>query len=298
MIAFSQPKTIPLRLPSLVAVGGFKRSGKGSISAYLCEQHGYSSVKFAGAIKGMISILLSQAFGMSKQTIERCIESDLKEVPIPVLAGKSTRYAMQILGTEWRSTVWNHMWTQIALRRINSTVLDGGRVVIDDLRFDHEVEFLRQQDAEFWLVERPNAGFADLTGVVPWNQLTSQSWRVGQNVLESMVRVLLSHSGLSGRDIERSMTGDLQNSPIEVLGGKSASHCMKTLREVWVPLMLRPMQPGPATTTQHASEKGLPKEVFDAQIVNDGSLADLHGRIDKLFEKTGPEHFSMASRTI
>jgi hypothetical protein len=96
---------------------------------------GYQNVKFAGALKEMIRTLLAYQ-GLDAGTIDRMIEGDLKEVPTDYLAGKTPRFAMQTLGTEWgRDLIGKNFWVGTAMRRAG-----GQPSVITDVRFHNELD--------------------------------------------------------------------------------------------------------------------------------------------------------------
>lgn len=122
-------------LPKVVALTGLAGAGKSTLADHLIKTHGYTRVKFAGPLKSML-----YAIGLS----ESQIEGDLKETPAALLQGKTPRYAMQTIGTEWGRAFmgpgfWTGLWHSIA-----SDVLDnGGRVVTDDVRFDNEADMVR-----------------------------------------------------------------------------------------------------------------------------------------------------------
>lgn len=124
----------PGNWPKVVAFTGLAGSGKSTAADYLVGK-GYVRVKFAGPLKAMM-----RAMGLS----EAHIEGDLKELPTPLLAGRTPRHAMQTLGTDWGRdmigpTLWTGLWYATA-----SDVLDhGGRVVCDDCRFANEAEVVR-----------------------------------------------------------------------------------------------------------------------------------------------------------
>lgn len=87
----------------------------------------------------MLRTLLSNA-AFSFNDIERLIEGDQKETPLEILCGKTTRFAMQTIGTEWgRSTIGDNIWTNIAI----SKAAGLGDVVITDVRFPNEVEAVK-----------------------------------------------------------------------------------------------------------------------------------------------------------
>lgn len=120
--------------PTLVGLIGRKGSGKDTAAAALLSE-GYQNVKFAGALKDMIRCLLAYQ-GVDSDTIERMVEGDLKEAPTPHLAGRTPRYAMQTLGTEWgRDLIGEDFWTAVTMARVGDR-----KTVITDVRFPNEVQ--------------------------------------------------------------------------------------------------------------------------------------------------------------
>ena len=121
-------------LPNVVALTGMAGSGKSTLADYLIARHGYVRVKFAGPLKAML-----YAMGLS----DAHIEGDLKELPTPLLQGRTPRYAMQTLGTEWGRSMSPDLWTGLWQRTANDVLDNGGRVVVDDVRFDNEADTVR-----------------------------------------------------------------------------------------------------------------------------------------------------------
>lgn len=121
---------IPKR-PRIIGLSGPAGSGKSTAAKYLVHRHGFTLVKFATPLKNML-----RAIGLT----EREIEGDLKDIPSDKLCGRTPRYAMQTIGTEWgRNTIEDKFWTtlwQAEARRY-------ARVVCDDCRFDNEAEVVR-----------------------------------------------------------------------------------------------------------------------------------------------------------
>lgn len=123
--------------PDLVLVHGLKESGKSTLADHLCQVHGYTRVKMAGPLKNMLRSLLRDA-GVAEDRIERHVEGDLKEVPIPQMSGRTARQLMQTLGDEWRRMQADDFWIDIADGKIRQILKAGGRVVIDDIRYENE----------------------------------------------------------------------------------------------------------------------------------------------------------------
>lgn len=121
--------------PSLVAFTGPAGSGKSTAAEYLIAKHGFVRVRFAGPLKDMM-----RAIGLG----EAEIEGHLKEVPSPILMGRTPRHAMQALGTEWgRDLIHPNFWISLWQRTACDVLDHGGRVVVDDCRFDNEAVALR-----------------------------------------------------------------------------------------------------------------------------------------------------------
>ncbi|QWY83136.1 deoxynucleotide monophosphate kinase protein [Rhizobium phage RHph_X2_24] len=63
--------------------------------------------------------------------------------PLPLLAGKTLRYAMTTLGTEWgRDMLGENVWTNIAIERARKMERKRGTPIIDNVRFPSEADAL------------------------------------------------------------------------------------------------------------------------------------------------------------
>lgn len=128
----------------IIGLTGLKGAGKTEVSRQL-EAYGFWRVSFAAPLKEMLRTL-----GLS----EREIAGDRKEQPCALLGGQTPRYAMQTLGTEWgREMIHPDLW--VLLCRDGIEKLNGGPVVVDDLRFENEEKMLREIGATIWRVTRP-----------------------------------------------------------------------------------------------------------------------------------------------
>ena len=118
---------------------GMKRSGKDTVAGMLAKRdyENTTLVAFAGPLKAMIRALLDSA-GLDATQIEYFMDGDGKEEPLDILQGKSCRYAMQKLGTEWRDFFGDNLWTGIVESRVDKAVWDAQEVVMTDMRFPHE----------------------------------------------------------------------------------------------------------------------------------------------------------------
>ena len=131
----------PAGLPNIVAFCGFAGAGK-STAAKALLGWGYMRHALAAPLKAAM-----EAMGVPRAHI---LDPALKEQPLDLLGGKSARYAMQTLGTEWgRGMIDDQLW----LRCWQATKLHP-LTVVDDLRFPNEAQYLRQQGARIYRVER------------------------------------------------------------------------------------------------------------------------------------------------
>lgn len=122
-------------MKNLIGFVGRRRSGKDTAAQTLI-QDGFIALKFADILKAMLRTFFDYV-GEDPALVERFIEGDLKETPLTFFGGKSTRYAMQTLGTEWgRDLIWQNLWVAATLARAKTLE----NVVISDVRFPNEAD--------------------------------------------------------------------------------------------------------------------------------------------------------------
>lgn len=135
----------------VVGFAGLARSGKSTAAQYLVDQYDFKRVRFAQALKDML-----RAMGLG----EREIDGDLKEQPCELLGGKTPRYAMQTIGTEWgRNIIAPDLWIRVWQGAVNRLPPDQP-VVCDDVRFPNEVEACRALGGIVVRLDRAAAGIA------------------------------------------------------------------------------------------------------------------------------------------
>lgn len=138
-----------------IALTGLAGSGKSTAAAYLVEHHGFRKISYAAPIKRMMRCLLIEAGAGFFEAVEM-VDGKLKEFPTPYLAGHSTRYGLQTLGTEWgRDIIAPDIWRRILLRKVAAT---DGPIVVDDMRFPCEAEDLRKSGFTLIRITRAGAG--------------------------------------------------------------------------------------------------------------------------------------------
>lgn len=125
---------------NLVALTGRAGSGKSTIAQILVDEGGYVLHKMAEPLKDML-----RAVGAD----EDMIEGDAKDEPSDLFCGRTPRYVMQTLGTEWGRNMidpsfWSTLW--------RLTIPQGVPVVCDDLRFPNELECVCDMKARVFRV--------------------------------------------------------------------------------------------------------------------------------------------------
>lgn len=142
-------------LPRVIAVSGFKRSGKDTIADYLVKKYGYLNVKLADPLKKACKIV----FDLTDEQID----GSKKEI-LDDRWGVSPRQIMQFFGTELMQfhiqalmpNIGRKLWVQGLVNRYANT---STPIVISDLRFTHEYEEIKKtfgKDAVFIRVSRPH----------------------------------------------------------------------------------------------------------------------------------------------
>lgn len=142
------PKLIALYSPTM-------QSGKSTVAEHLVLKHGFKRVTFADSLKQMARVFL-EPYADSEDDLDRMMSGDLKETVIPAL-GRSPRYVMQTLGTEWgRDCIGADTWVNIAMAKVKSRMAQGHSVVIDDMRFANELRAVHTV-GQSWIIIRPDA---------------------------------------------------------------------------------------------------------------------------------------------
>lgn len=149
----------------LIGLAGASGCGKDTVAKFLCDTHEFRQIALAEPIRKGIA----EMFGIPHEYLT---DRALKEQPLDQLCGKSPRYAMQTLGTEWgRNQLCLDVWLKVAQRVIdyqqkmsaaNNLYLNG--IVISDIRFEGEAKWLRDQGGTIWHINRPNNPYATFTG--------------------------------------------------------------------------------------------------------------------------------------
>jgi hypothetical protein len=129
----------------IIGLTGFKQSGKSTVADVLVR-NGFIKYPFAKPGKNML-----RAIGLT----DAQLDGDQKEVPCALLAGKTPRYAMQTLMTEWaRNMMDDDFWVRIWEREVRSRM--PARIVCDDVRFENEARCVHKLGGALWRIVRPS----------------------------------------------------------------------------------------------------------------------------------------------
>lgn len=130
---------------TILGLCGQAQSGKSTIAGVLVA-NGWTRTRFADRLKAMLKTL-----GLTDAEID----GELKEQMCDLLGGKTPRWAMQSLGTEWgRELIHRDLWVRAWERTIERTP-KSYPIVVDDVRFPNEVAAVKAFGGMVIHVERP-----------------------------------------------------------------------------------------------------------------------------------------------
>ncbi|KRW94255.1 hypothetical protein [Paracoccus sp. MKU1] len=131
------PKVVatPVEGVSILALIGPKQVGKTTVASHLQTEYGFHRVRFADPLKDM-----AECLGLTREHLDGC----RKEEPMEALCGKTPRHVMQTLGTEWRNMIGKNLWANILVSRLAVLPEERRFVVVDDMRFPHELQALNE----------------------------------------------------------------------------------------------------------------------------------------------------------
>lgn len=141
--------TIIIPTVTLIGLAGHKGSGKDTAAAHLVRAHDFRQISLADPIRNGLCAM----FGL---TADDLLDRNRKETAIDWL-GVSPRHLMQTLGTEWgRNHVARDVWLRVASHRLEAIAKGGrSRIVVSDIRFDDEADWIRSKGGQLIHIRRP-----------------------------------------------------------------------------------------------------------------------------------------------
>jgi hypothetical protein len=144
----------------IIGISGIARSGKDTLAKMLITEAGEAiHMSFAEPIRSFVAGLLGVP-------VADLLDGGFKEAPLADLNGKSPRYLMQTLGTEWgREMVDPDLWVKVAkwrLDRLSNSLTPPKLVVFSDVRFSNEAEMIRRAGGSIVHLRRQSAGLSSI----------------------------------------------------------------------------------------------------------------------------------------
>ena len=120
----------------LIGITGKARAGKDTVASMILDMYPSEGYSFALPLKMGLQAMLGLTWAHT--------DGELKECELEWL-GKSPRQLMQTLGTEWgRVCVDENIWLTLAQRRYAMNHSLGRTLVISDVRFQNEADWIRE----------------------------------------------------------------------------------------------------------------------------------------------------------
>jgi hypothetical protein len=136
-------------MAKIIGIHGRAGSGKDTIANHLKTYfpRNFRSVAFADPIRAM----LKAGFGLSDADFER----PLKNEPNEALCGKTPRQVMKPAGTEFgRESIGYMVWINRVAPTVQAMLGADLNVLITDVRFENEAEWIRGQGGVVWHIDR------------------------------------------------------------------------------------------------------------------------------------------------
>ena len=171
----------------LVALVGAAGCGKSTVADILSGM-GYHRLKFSQPLKDML-----KAIGLSDEHTE----GRLKEAPCNLLSGRTPRYAMQTLGTEWARDImakdfWLNLW--------RTQVQQYDKIVAEDCRFANEAALVKSLGGNLWEINRLGYDFKGHSSETEMQEIKCDLV-INNHSNEADLKMMVI--GLTGRDVPK-----------------------------------------------------------------------------------------------
>jgi hypothetical protein len=146
----------------LIGLTGRAGAGKSTVAAMLADQYACHQLALADPILEMVHVLFALTGVDGAWAIERALTEQ------PTMLGYSYRHLAQTLGTEWGRGLHPDFWVRVLDLRLAMPELQQENVVISDVRFPNEADYIRRCGGVLVRVLRdataaPGAGMAPAT---------------------------------------------------------------------------------------------------------------------------------------
>jgi len=146
-------------MSKLIGITGYAQHGKDTTGNYLVEQYGFTRYAFADQLKSMALVLNPYVDDTYSRRLYTLVQSagwdEAKENP-------EIRRFLQVLGTE---AVRDHLGEDAWVNALQKRAQDDGlwdrqgpghksQIVVTDVRFPNEAQFIKKHGGELWRVKR------------------------------------------------------------------------------------------------------------------------------------------------
>lgn len=162
----------------LLGLAGRSGAGKDTVADILCEAYQFHRLAFADPLRAEIAT----AFGVDLSifandaksrrlpalAIDRCTDIDFRaavgKLGVNFTAPRSPREIMRWWGTEYRRAQHPYYWTRKASDTLHQAMRNGfRRIVITDVRFQNEADFVHFYNGRLWQIKRATADYEPVT---------------------------------------------------------------------------------------------------------------------------------------
>lgn len=125
----------------LFGMVGVSGSGKDQCAKFLIKNHGFVRVSFADALKRVVQ----EVFDFSDEQMHG-VDKNTKDLRYEMPSGEllTARQALQLVGTQGFRAACPDIWAMVALRKAKEYNAQGVPVVITDVRFKNECEWVKE----------------------------------------------------------------------------------------------------------------------------------------------------------
>lgn len=136
----------------IIGICGLAGSGKGTVADYLDNHYGMRKISFADKLKDGVACI----FDMPRHLLEGDTKEsrEWREIEDPFWK-VTPRYILQRMGTEcMRHGFDDLIWVKLVQR----TLIENPNIdfVIPDVRFENEIDMIREVGGEIWWIRRGN----------------------------------------------------------------------------------------------------------------------------------------------
>lgn len=143
-----------MKLPRIIGITGYAQHGKDTIAAVLSRELGYSRVALADKMKELLLRLNPIVDQVHGSTLAEVVNVEGWEAAKQNL---EVRRLLQVFGTEvGREGLGEDVWIGALANGTKGFYGNERKIVIPDIRFTNEADFIRRCHGEIWGVVRPD----------------------------------------------------------------------------------------------------------------------------------------------